>query len=181
MPGLSNTMKRIFPLLSALAFLSSCGQCSLTVQTDYLTHKDLASYYVGTPDPRQNVTAVGQRLIVSWVVPKSYLTYEDLHLKVTIRFRNREELIEIFHLSKTRGTYLYMLLNEDYFAKKGILTYKVDLIGGGFLLEEWRHRIWTNLISIDPENSLIQNSIENEAEEDLEEEYPVNWNDNEPF
>jgi hypothetical protein len=159
-------MKPFYLLLFAPLFCS-CRESCLTIQTDYLTYKNLASYYVGTPDPRQNVPTVGQRLIIGWAVPKSYLTYENLHLEVTIRFRNREEVIEVFPIKKTRGTYVFALLNCDYFEKRGILTYKIDLIGGGCILEEWRHKIWTDLITI--------NSECKEAQEEEPEEYPIDW------
>lgn len=184
-------MKKTYLFLPVLAFLSSCGRSSLTVQTDYLTHKNLASYYVDTPDPRLNVAAVGERLIVGWSVPKCYLSYENLHLKITIRFRNREEIIEIFHLFQTRGTYIFTLLNADYIEKRGILTYKIDLIGGNQVLEEWRHRIWTDLISLSPEQTLEQNlsgtsdeekEIMTGSETEIEkEEYPINWNNDLPL
>lgn len=165
-------MKKLYlwAFLPFLLFSSCCKESYLTVQTDYLTHKDLASYYVGTPDPRQNITAVGQRLIVCWAVPKFYLCFDDLHLKITIRFRNREEVIEIFHLSKTRGTYVFSLLNKEYLAKRGILTYKIDLIGQGKILEEWRHQIWVDLIALDQIDSIKEEKIEEE-----EEDYPIDW------
>lgn len=161
-----NNMKHAYLWLLAI-LLCSCGKSSLTIQTDYLTHKNLASYYVGTPDPRQNVPTVGQRLIISWSIPKDYLRYDNLRLEITIRFRNREEIIEIFYLHKTRGTYVFTLLNCDYFTKRGILTYKIDLIGGDCTLEEWRHLIWTDLI-------LINQERETQEEEEIE-DYPIDW------
>lgn len=159
-------MKPIYFLLLPL-LLCSCGKSCLTIQTDYLTYKNLASYYVGTPDPRQNVPTVGQRLIISWSVPKAWLSYENLHLEVTIRFRNREEVVETFYISKTRGTYVFALLNCDYFAKRGILTYKIDLIGGDCILEEWRHKIWADLIQINQEAA--------DAQPEPVEDYPIDW------
>jgi hypothetical protein len=184
MLGLNNPMKMIYVLIS-MALLSSCCRSSLTVQTDYLTHRNLASYYVGTPDPRQNVPAVGQRLIISWMVPKSYFGYENLHLEIAIRFRNREEVTEIFHILKTRGTYVFILLNEDYFTKKGILTYKVNLIGGNQILETWQHSMWVELITVDHENDAAEKQSVNEnnteaCDADKDEEYPINW-DEEPL
>lgn len=171
-------MKHAYLWFLALALLSSCGKSCLTVQTDYLTHKNLASYYVGTPDPRQNVPTVGQRLIISWSVPKTYLSYENLRLEVTIRFRNREEVIEIFLIQKTRGTYVFALLNNDYFTKRGILTYKIDLFGGDCLLEEWRHKIWADLILINQEEDNNQTGIREEpGREFQEDDYPIDWND----
>lgn len=168
--------------LAALWLLTGCCERCLKVQTDYLTHKDLASYYVNTPDPRQNVSAVGQRLIIGWVVPKPYLSYDDLHLEITIRFRNKEEIIEIFHLLKTRGTYVFSLFNEDYFQKRGILTYKVNLIGNGCILEEWRHQIWADFINVNAEAPSVdtrdaKQDAEQQSCEPANDDYPIDWND----
>jgi hypothetical protein len=182
-------MKNAFLLLSMATLFCSCRNSSLTVQTDYLTHKDLASYHVNTPDPRQNISAIGQRLIIGWCIPKDYLNYENLHLEVTIRYRNREEVIEIFHLLKTRGTYVYTLYNEEYLAKRGILTYKIAIIGGGCILEEWRHQIWTDLIFIDRDNDAFDvrgndiiegggNNVMDDVrkmQHEYEDEYPIDW------
>jgi len=176
MLGLSDLMKEKFSWLLISFLLYSCSNSPLTVQTDYLSHKDLASYYVDTPDPRQNFPTIGQRLIVSWSIPKSYLAYENLHLCVTIRFRNREEVIEIFDILQTRGTYVFTLLNNDFIAKKGILTYKVDLIGSGLILAEWRHKIWTDLILIHHEDDSVMQDVKKDLEE-YEDEYPIDWHD----
>ncbi len=135
--------------LLALFMLSGCSQPFLTVHTDYLSHENLASYHVRTPDPLLNHPPIGQRLIVTWSIPKNYLAFDDLHLEISIRFRNREQLVENLSLLKRSGTYVYALLNEDYTAKRGILTYKVNLIGNGQPLEEWRHQIWAELIVMD--------------------------------
>lgn len=166
-------MKSI-PLYIFLAMtLASCSASYLTVQTDYLSHKNLASYYVGTPDPRQNYPTIGERLIIYWSVPKELLCYDDLHLEVTIRFRNREEVVEVFNIHKTRGTYIFALLNDDYLYHRGILTYKIDLVGGGYVFEEWRHQIWANLIEIPFENC----SAPCPTADGEEEEYPINWDE----
>lgn len=142
--------------MKALAFLSlillaSCSGSYLSVHTDYLSHENLASYYVGTPDPRLNNPPIGQRLIITWGIPRLFLDYEDLHLEVTIRFRNREEIVDNVPVTKTHGTYVYDLLNEEYIEKQGMLTYKIDLIGEGYILEEWRHQIWTERIEVGTE------------------------------
>lgn len=140
-------MKHLSFILPLLA-LSGCTQSFLSVHTDYLSHENLASYHVQTPDPLLNDPPIGQRLLVNWSFPKDFLAYEDLHLEITIRFRNREQLTERVSLCKRSGTFVYRLLNDDYIAKRGILTYKVDLVGNGAVLEAWRHQIWTDLIFI---------------------------------
>lgn len=139
-----------------LVFILTCGcsRTSLSVHTDYLSHENLASYHIETPDPRLNNPPVGQRLIVRWCVPQNYLEFEDLHLEITIRFRNRQEVVEQLDLLKRRGTYVYPVLNEAYVASRGILTYKVDLVADGNVLEEWRHQMWVDLITIGEDKEL---------------------------
>lgn len=153
-----------FVWLFGLSVFTSCTNSHLAVYTDYLSHENLASYHVGTPDPYLNNPTIGQRLIVIWTLKKRHLHYEDLHLKISIRFRNKKEAAIKVPLCKPKGTYVYALLNEDYIATDGILTYKVELIGDGCILDEWRHQIWTNLIlvgqkencNIDPEKTDLE-------------------------
>lgn len=142
-----STIKHIFLLLLTI-LLVSCSNSYLSVHTDYLSHENLASYHVGTPDPRLNNPPIGQRLIVVWSVPKLCLYREDLHLEITIRFRNREEITENYPINAMHGTYVYDLLNEEYFKKRGMLSYKIDLICDGTILEEWRHQIWADRIEV---------------------------------
>ena len=121
----------------------------LDVHSDYLSHESLASYYVKTPDPRINHPPVGQRLIISWSLPNKYLCYPDLHLLVTLRFRNREEVKHKVPITKTSGTRLFCLMNEEYCEKGGIATYRVLLQSEDCVLEEWRHQLWAELITFD--------------------------------
>jgi len=138
-----------FFLSCALILLSSCTCQRLTIQSEYLGRESLASYYVNTPDPLLDAPPIGQRLIIGWSIPKSYLAYSDLHLHIIVRLRNREQDIQQVLITDIRGTHLYELLNEKFCQSGGILTYKVTLIGNGCLLEEWHHPLWTDLITFD--------------------------------
>lgn len=156
-----------------LFLFSGCSSNKLSVQTIYLSHQNLASYRVHTPDPRLNNPPIGQRLIITWSLPKNYLKSENLHLRLTIRFHTKEQIIEEVPLSKSTGTFTYSLLNDDYFEKQGILTYKVDLIGNNCILKEWKHQMWTELITFDEEPKIdfpqIDNLLDPEVEENKEE------------
>lgn len=94
---------------------------------------------------------MGQRLFISWAFPKKYLRENNLHLDITIRFKNREEINQTIILNKNVGTYIFSHLNEDYCEKGGILTYKVDLVSRCGIIKEWRHQLWTNLIQLNKE------------------------------
>ncbi len=141
------TRKIIIVFLALI--LSSCTSNKLTVYSDYLSLQNLASYYVHTPDPCLSNPPIGQRLLVFWSFSSSYMRCDDLHLLITIRFRNREQIEKKVCLTRSYGSYIYQLLNEDFFEKGGFLTYKVDLVENDTVIEEWRHQLWTELITID--------------------------------
>lgn len=138
--------QKFFLLLLFFPLFIGCTRDILTVHTDYLSHENLASYRVGTPDPTLNNPPIGQRLIISWSVPCEYMEFADLHLLVTMRFRNREQLVQKVELLKASGIYVYAMINDDYFEKGGILTYKVELFGDEQLLDVWLHQLWVELI-----------------------------------
>lgn len=141
-------MKKIIFVL--LLLLTSCRKQTLTIFTDYITEENLASYHVETPDPALICPPLGQRLILSWSLPKEYKIYSDLQIILTIRFYNREEIVKNLTIRRPLGTYVYFLLNDEFFEKKGIATYKAILKGDGCALEEWNHQLWAELIL--PEN-----------------------------
>lgn len=141
-------MKHIVLLLVIIA----CAGCSkhpyLSVQTLYFNRESLASYYVESPDPLLLNPPVGQKLLVSWSIPRSYMDYDDPHLNIRMRFRNLEEVTFDVPLQKACGYYQYVLPNDRFFETKGIQTYKVDLIIGDCVIEEWQHQLWHELIKI---------------------------------
>ncbi|MFI5343180.1 MAG: hypothetical protein ACHQUC_03055 [Chlamydiales bacterium] len=139
--------------LLAIGFLTSCQVHHLNVQTQYLTHENLASYYVGTPDPEKDCPTIGQRLLIEWSLPTDDLCSGDLKLNLKIRFRNKKEDEVWVPINEKSGTYLYYVINKKYCQTGGIATYKVDLIGNGCILETWQHPLWSELITFQiPQN-----------------------------
>lgn len=139
-------------IVSGFFLLLMCAGCCrpphLSVQTLYFTRESLASYYVETPDPMLLNPPQGQKLLVSWSFPRYFLCYDNLRLNIHIRLRNLQEIVFDVRPLKPCGTYTYVLSNEEFFDSKGILTYKVDLLGENTLIEEWRHQLWHELIDI---------------------------------
>lgn len=137
---------------------SSCSHHLLVVQTQYLSRNSLASYHVETPDPKLENPDIGQRLIINWHLPKKTPIYQQLYLHMKVRFHNKEEDSFSLKLNKTSGVYTYTLLNADFFKKRGILTYKVELVGDDKIIDVWQHPLWTNWIIL--ENQPSENSYE---------------------
>lgn len=139
----------MYKLLLLALLICGCTHRSLTVQTQYFSAENLASYVVDTPDPLLNTPPIGQRLIISWDL-KEWDWYEKFHLKLTVRYANREEITQDVALYKKSGYYLFEVMNSDYCETGGIQTYKVELIGDDTVLNEWRHQLWRDLIIIQP-------------------------------
>ncbi len=104
-----------------------------------------------TPDPYLDHPNWGQRIMIQWRLPKIYSNYEVLSLKMTVRFRSRDEKTVNLYINKLNGIYLYDLLNETYCKTGGIATYKVEILGDGCCLEIWKHPLWSELILINQE------------------------------
>lgn len=142
-------MRFIFFALAIFnVLLCSCSSCPLSVQTEYLHREKLASYHVNTPDPLLDAPLLGQKLLVDWSLTKDYLCYEDLHLDIIIRFWNHQEFKSYVPIAQLTGTYLYEIRGEQFSELGGIQTYKVDLVGSGCILDEWKHQLWVELIKV---------------------------------
>jgi hypothetical protein len=140
-------MRTVALAAAAIAFLGSCQSRILTVQTEYLSHENLASFHVGTPDPRLANPPLGQKLIVSWKF-RYYCPQVNYDLIVKIRFKDGELVERIIPVTCPKGTYVYALLNDDYFKRGGFKTYVASIGIDGEIMEEWRHQLWVNVIEI---------------------------------
>lgn len=143
-----STLKAFFLYLLIGSCLSGCTGQYLSIQTDYLGRSYLASYAIDTPDPLLHVPLLSQRLFIQWSLPLCFLSYEDLHLEITMRFANRTELKKEIEITCCSGYYLYILSDEDFREKKGILTYKVILLGNQQILEEKQHQLWAEFLRV---------------------------------
>lgn len=140
-------------LASALTVFSllccGCHQQRIVVDNEYISARSLASFWVRTPDPSLCHPSSGQRLIVSWLVPRAYLALEDLHIEMSVRFGDDEEVEVFVPIRRKRGQYIFEALDDDYWDHCGIRTYRAQVIGDGCVLDEWKHQLWAEWIEFD--------------------------------
>lgn len=139
-------MMRVHLALFLLLICCGCTHDHLNVRNETVDYHYLASTHVNTPDPLREQMYQGQQLIVGWDIPRKYLHKDNLHLLMTIRFRNNEQQKITVPMQRAWGTYVFRLLNEDYIQKEGIMTYKVEIYGNGKVLDTWTHQLWAELI-----------------------------------
>ena len=149
--------RSLLDLMCLFLLISCCTSCSrpiLSIQSEFLRREQLASYHVQVADPMLNQPLIGKRVLLQWTIPSSYFDYEDLHIELSIRFGDRSEQTICLKPLHKSGTYTYLLRDNAFTERNGILAYKAELIGGECVLAEWRHQLWTEIIHIghDPEN-----------------------------
>lgn len=145
-------MLRIVVVLFLFVGFTGCSSERLFVQGSYITHEDLASSHVGSPDSKKDSMWTGQELFVNWSLPKKYLSKPNVRLVLYLRFRNREQEVKTIPIDRCSGVYTYRLLNEDFFNKRGIVTYQAKIVAEeDEVLETWSHQLWTNLLEIELE------------------------------
>ena len=166
-------MKKCTILLLLLGMLSitSCQKYYLSICQLKIDKNSLASTYVGSPDPRQKNPPQGQRLILEWQIPKDLLTQKPtLHLEVL--YQDYSEAKFTYPISHKRGYQVYTLQGEEYLEKKGLLSYKAEIITeDGTIFRKWRHQMWVQVIHLEEPPEIIPQKPSSVWEErDLEEE-----------
>lgn len=144
-------MVKITIFLSLLSALFSCSTNHLSISQVKVDRTYLASTHAHTPDPRQANPPYGQMLIIDWNIPNQVFKKKP-QIAVTIIFKNFTQEVICYPMHKSFGHKLYFLLNKEYEERKGILTYKAEIITDNKeIYKEWKHQLWVNLINIDHE------------------------------
>ncbi len=117
----------------------------LSVRSEYLDTKYLAAKQIDTPDPRCSCFT-GQQLVIRWNLPPSCVPAE---IVLQVRYGNRE--MQEFRRSTCErwGTWMFRLMDKDFWKYQGILSYSVQIYHEGTLIDQWNHHLWAEVITID--------------------------------
>lgn len=136
---------------AALFAMAGCRRYYLEVSQQIINQEYLASTHVGSPDPRQSPPLYGRRLIISWQIPQEIYD-QNPHIDLDVMFWNYTEERIPFTLGAKRGYVLYTLIGEDFLNKKGILSYKAELVTqSGQVYRSWKQQLWVDLIKVEDE------------------------------
>lgn len=142
-------MVRQLIVMLSLICAAGCGKYYLAVYPVKVDVSYLASTHVHTPDPRQAHPPQGEQLIVDWRIPDVVFS-EQPRLILDLIMRDYTGRTLTFPVKRRMGHVTYELLDEEFRAVRGILTYRAKLVmGNGEVYKEWRHQLWVPLVSID--------------------------------
>ena len=144
-------LMKVLLLCLLLCPLAGCRRYYLEVSQQIINQATLASTHVGSPDPRQCPPPYGRRLIISWQVPKEIFD-PNPHLDLNVMFWNYTEERYTFTMEAKRGYVLYSLIGDEYLEKRGILSYKAQLVTqSGQVYRSWKQQLWVDLIKVEDE------------------------------
>lgn len=123
------------------------GSKYLSIYSEVINQQSRASTRVNTPDRLHHINPHGQRLFVSWHLPKKFLG-KPLEGKLFIRFVGPYQEEIPFTITSLHDSLTYEIINEDFFDKKGILTYSVEIYSEGQKIDHFNHKMWTDLILV---------------------------------
>lgn len=140
---------RFLCLLMAL-LLAGCHRSYLDVRSEALYPSYLASEKIDAPDPNR-LAFYGQQIVIHWRLPPDCFDAYPFEILLTIRYKDFTFQTFSYPISDRRGYWVYQLLNDEYWEKGGILSYKVELYKEDELFDEWQHHVWADWIEISKE------------------------------
>ncbi len=146
-------MKKWSILFGVLALFAGCQKYYISISQDKIDVNYLASSHVGTPDPRQKNPPIGERLVIEWNVPVEVIKEEaTLHLQVI--YKDYSQSFFTYPMPYRLDYVVYTLQGEEYKEKRGILTYKAEVVKkDGSIFRQWKHQLWAELVIIDEPTS----------------------------
>jgi hypothetical protein len=132
-------------LLPFMLIFQGC-RAPLSVRTENIDRAYLASSIILTPDPQLNNPPIGQKLVVDWKILNQLV---PATLFVTIRFANGEEILYEKEVCSYFDTAIISHLNEDFFTRGWIVTYKAEIFRDSACIASFYHHMWTEKIVLD--------------------------------
>lgn len=129
-------------------FCGCNGSRHLSLLSEAVTKETFASTHVNTPDTNQLINPQGQRITVSWKLPKKYLD-QPLHGVLSVQFKIPKAIKIPFEIERSKGSFVYQLLGDEYFEKEGILSYKAQIFSNNVEIDSFTHKMWVELVSFE--------------------------------
>lgn len=122
----------------------------MTLKRAIIDKEQLASLFVGSPDPLQSDLPFGQKLILEFRLPSEAMEKKPLHLVLDLLYRDYSQESVTYPITQRQGEVTYVLGGLKYKEKRGFLTYRAQIIGNDKeIIREWEHLFWVDLIPLE--------------------------------
>lgn len=133
-----------------LLLLTACtGTRQLAVYNQPINKKYYSSVYAETPDPKVERGEVGQRLIVSWDLPYKQFHKHQWQVRLVVQFGDRTEETFSKEITNFEGDWILKWSGRPFIDKRGIVSYKAELLEDGQVIDTFQHQLWCELIRLE--------------------------------
>jgi hypothetical protein len=140
---------RVIGLVLALFLFCSFSTAPyLEVRTEPLYPDYLAANQINTPDPCWDYF-FGEQIVIYYKFPFS--CRDSKNLALTIRYKNKEWEKRVFPLTRRKGYFIFRVVNDNYWKRGGLLSYKVELCAEGCVIKTWTHHLFVEKIEVNQE------------------------------
>lgn len=137
------------PLLLPLLLTACMGNTRLSVYNQPINKKYYASVHAETPDPKMERGEIGQRLVISWDLPYKEFHKHQWQVKALVQFGDRTEETKTHTIGRFGGDWILKWAGRPYIDKRGIVSYKAELLRDGVVVDTFQHQLWCELIRLD--------------------------------
>ena len=138
-----------FTLFFSCLILFGCSPPFLNVKSNPVNRDSLASTFVGSPDPLQKNPPIGQQLIITWSL-SSKVTLNRLQMVLSTFYYDDSRETFTYPICCKKGVMSHYLVGQDYVKKRGLRTYKVEIVDSKEgVIKVWKHILWFDPIDLE--------------------------------
>lgn len=133
--------------LFLLGLLCGCQQSVLFIHEQDLGPKSLASWHVGSPDPR--CAPCGQMFVIEWLLSKRQLECCPRVVLDLVYCNNTQESFE-FPIEKLIGYETVRVEGEQFTCTGGVMTYRARILTNtDEEIAQWKHQLFVKIINLE--------------------------------
>ena len=125
------------------------ARTKLSVYNQPINNKYYSSVHAETPSPKVDRGEVGQRLIISWDIPYRDFRKHQWTTRLIVQFGNRTEETFTKEIEEFEGDWILKYSGRPYIDKRGIVSYKAELLQDGRTVDLFQHQLWCELIQLE--------------------------------
>ncbi len=145
-------LKKVAKILfgvSLVFFVTGCSTHRLYGRLERVSSGTSVHEILLTPTPGDWTESSGQRLVVSWLLPRSKFSIDQLTLHADIVFsKGQRDLIEVDSITRWNH-WIYEHSNEKIDQRGPIVTYKIWITDKEEILQSFQHKLYREWIDPD--------------------------------
>lgn len=147
--GIKIALSKCLGLVGALTLLSGCSSYRLYARVERMSPGSSVHQILDTPTPKGWKEPTGQRLVVSWVLPRASYSKDKLDLHLDVIFsKGCHEQLKVDSISRL-GHWVFENSGAEIKERGHIATYKIWITDADKTIREFRHKLYQDWLDPD--------------------------------